>query len=250
MEKLNFIFLHGFLGQAQDWDGVIQNLQKEFPQHHYQALDYFNHPPLSPKVSFEKWSENLVNYLGAEFGNQRLILVGYSLGGRLALHALTYFPEKFSFLFLISTNPGLLESQVEERKKRRDDDQAWSQRFLNEDWEVVVRDWNLQSVFEGSKNEPERQEKQFRRDLLAKALSNWSLGGQEDLRSVLTVNQRKIAWTAGDLDRKYIQLTKDIFKICPDMIYNICPNSSHRVLFDNPVELSRAMGRIIRKDFK
>ncbi len=247
VENLSFVFLHGFLGQPSDWDPIIADLQKEFPEHSYLALDYFAQPPLSPKVDFDLWTENFINTLGAEFGDKPIVLVGYSLGGRLILNALRAQSDRFQFAFLISTNPGFLDTQAEEKEKRWQHDQQWAERFLTGDWEQVVREWNAQPVFAGSRNEPERIESQFRRDLLAKALTQWSVSHQPDLRSVLFREQKKIGWIVGDLDKKYIQLTKEIFKDCADMTYHICPNSSHRVLVDNPNEVARSISRTLRK---
>ncbi len=247
LEKLSFVFLHGFLGQPSDWDLIIQNLRTEFPQYNYLSVDYFNSPPLSPKMDLKKWSENFVDFLGAEFGNFPVVLVGYSLGGRLALQALKNFPDRFPFIFLVSTNPGFLATEVDERKHRLQEDQKWSQRFLDDDWKSLIKDWNAQQVFQGSIEEPERVSSNYKRDLLSKAIIKWSVANQEDLRSLLITHQKKITWIVGDLDKKYIQLTKEIFKVCPDMNYSICPNSSHRVLIDNPTELSRSINRILKK---
>lgn len=247
MEKLSFIFLHGFLGLPRDWDSVIQILQKELPNYDYLALDYFNYPPLSVKNDFQKWSENFVSYIEEKHAGRSIVLVGYSLGGRLAMNVLKRHSNKILYAYFISANPGFLLTEDFERNKRYEEDMKWSQKFIVDDWNSLIQEWNQQPVFDGSKGEPQRESSDYRRDLLSKALVNWSVSKQEDLRQVLIDNQKKIFWIVGDLDKKYVTLTKRIFRICPDMNYNISPSSSHRVLFDNPIEISRIIIRTMRK---
>ncbi len=239
LEKLAFIFLHGFLGLPKDWDQIASNVKKEFPTSQVAALDYFNISELNSENKFSVWCKNFENYLAVNFKDSRIILVGYSLGGRLALNFMKNYSARIQHLFLVSVNPGFLETEIIERKQRLAMDEKWSQRFLHEDWKLVLEDWNKQAVFANSKAEPLRESKNFDRQLLAKALTNWSLAGQDDLRSILKGNQNKISWIVGESDKKYVLLTEKLSEMNPKINYRICSNSSHRVLFDNPTELSR-----------
>lgn len=244
---MNFILFHGFLGMPKDWDPITESLKKDFPQAQFRALNFLNTPPLSSKVPFEKWGANFVNWYQAEYGNQKSILLGYSMGGRLALHAFAENPELFDFIFCISTNPGFFENQVLERRKRVEEDAAWSYRFLHDPWEPLIRDWNSQPVFEGSKDEPTRHDADYRRDVLSKCFTNWSLGHQKDLRQIILQYQKKFAWIVGEADSKYIKMTRDLFQIAPEVHYDICPASSHRIIFDNPSELTQTIGSHLQR---
>ena len=244
---MNFLLFHGFLGMPTDWDPIVDALKKDFPKAQFQTLNYLNNPPLSSKVTFEKWGANFLNWYQAEHGNKKSILVGYSLGGRLALHAMAQKPELFDFIFCISTNPGFYENQLLERRKRIDEDSSWSYRFLHDPWEPLLKDWNAQAVFEGSRAEPTRYDADYRRDVLSKCFTNWSLGQQRDFRPLIANHQKKMAWIVGDYDRRYIQMTRDLFQICPEVHYDICPESSHRVIFDNPVELTQTISSHLQR---
>ncbi len=250
MEKVNFIFLHGFLGQPEDWSPLTTKLKNHFPMANYTCLDYFKFPPLSPKNSFSKWVENFFLWLEVEHANEDVILFGYSLGGRLALHAFEQKPERFKRLFLISTNPGIKEHNAFDRIKRLEEDQIWARRFLVDSWSDLLSGWNAQPVFAGGTPDLKRDESQFRRDLLSKALTNWSLGSQKNFEETLVAHQKKITWVVGDFDKKYIQITKDIFKTCPQMNFFICPKSSHRVMQDQPEELANGLLKVLEKVFQ
>lgn len=247
VEKINYVFLHGFLGVPEDWNELVKNIHSLDPKAQCHLVDYFKNPNLSPKNNFHQWTENFLMWLEAQCGNEPILLFGYSLGGRLALHAFDKKPERFQKLFLFSANPGLPETQQFERSQRIENDQIWARRFLVDSWSDLMSGWNSQAVFVGSKAEPRRDEPRYRRDLLSKALTNWSVGLQKDLRPVLKENAKKVTWVVGDLDKTYIQMTKDIFKICPEMNYFICPQSGHRVLHDQPIELYKGISKVLNQ---
>ena len=66
----DLVFLHGWLGSPQDWQGIVEQLP-EYPS---------RCPELPRAVSWEAGIRQLLPQL--EDGN---VLVGYSLGARLAL---------------------------------------------------------------------------------------------------------------------------------------------------------------------
>src|SRR3954466_10003273 len=74
------------------------------------------------------------------------ILLGYSLGGRLALQALLA-GAHYECAIFISTGLGIDDEVA--RQARRASDEAWAQRFENDDWDAVINAWNAQPVLAG-----------------------------------------------------------------------------------------------------
>lgn len=245
MSKVDLVFLHGFLGIPADWDQVIRRIKTDLegtgvgPNFH--PLDYFNLPKLSPKNTFEKVATEFVNTIESTTSSSRKILVGYSLGGRLALHIFEKKPDLFERVICVSTNPGFRSSQEDEQSERESRDQFWSELFLNHNWNEVVAKWNEQEVFSGSVNEPARESSLYRRDLLAKALVNWSLAKQTDKRLLIRKYPKKIIMVVGDKDKKFIELNRALLKENPDIGIKMIASAGHRVLFDNPPELARVI---------
>lgn len=238
MAKINFVFLHGFLGRPSDWDQVISELQAKIPSECY-AVNYFSIPPLSPKVGFGEWPDNFAQWILNNLGPGPKVLVGYSLGGRLALHALEKYPDIFKLGICISTNPGVFLDGSNERNARAAADQDWSQRFTRDPWKKLMLDWNSQEIFKSSPNVIDREESEFRRDLLSKALINWSLSQQKDFRSYLKEPKQSFAWIVGQRDQKYIEIAKLLAGVCPQVNFQIIEKSGHRVLFDAPELLAK-----------
>jgi 2-succinyl-6-hydroxy-2,4-cyclohexadiene-1-carboxylate synthase len=223
----SFSTIHGFLGQAEDWKSVIPSTA---PQTH---LELF-HPELSKTpLSFDKIAEQIENE-ALRLPTPR-ILVGYSLGGRIALHALFRNPTLWSGAILISTHPGLQTQQEKEDRLRSD--AAWAQRFLNDPWESVLPDWNRQTVL-ASTASPERSVSHFSRHRLAEALQNCSLGHQEDFRPRLAFTTVPIDWIVGARDSKFLALARSLPQN-PLLRVRIL-DTGHRVIFEKASEILRS----------
>ena len=164
-------FLHGFLGSPQDWEGVIEHL----PEYSCEALSY---PFQIPSDS---------------------ILIGYSMGGRIALGSSQ--PK-----ILISTHPGL--KTPEEKAERLLQDQHWIQKLRQEPIESFIKHWYAQPLFESLRNHPAFPKIVSRRlqqdpQLLAQMLAQESLAHQE-----FTLSDG--VFLHGALDQKYAQLYGDL----------------------------------------
>lgn len=245
MSKIDFIFLHGFLGAPSDWDDVIENIKVDLEdagvEGEYHVPDYFNRPNLGPKNAFDKLSSEFASWISANTSSPKKVLVGYSLGGRLGLHIFEKNPEMFSRLICVSSHPGYTPLQTEEIKERDARDHFWAELFLHHNWPEVIQKWNEQEVFQGSDFEPERDAATFRRDLLAKSLVNWSLSKQTDKRVLIKKYSNKITWIAGERDKKFVELTRSLSKDIQTLDVEIVSLAGHRVLFDNSFDLARAI---------
>lgn len=216
--------------------------------------DYFNEPALSPKNSFAQWAENF-NQWAQEQGSSEdaNILVGYSLGGRLALHALEQNSALWRQVILISTNPGFDDGQQnlslgsEERRQRSAGDTLWADEFLQSSWDLVLQKWNSQAVFARGGKEPLRSENEYSRELLSLALTQWSLSQQKNMRPVIQKNIEKVCWMVGEWDNKYVQLSQHLAFQIPGLVVDQIPASSHRVLFDCPEVLGGRLAEVIRQ---
>lgn len=252
MERVNLIFLHGFLGRPSDWALVKASLPVAGGVQLY-TPDYCKDPHLGPQFSFETWADNFVKWTERIVGlNHKNILVGYSLGGRLALHALEKRPDIWEKVVLISTNPGITDGfhtdigRSEERRKRWLSDSYWAEEFSKASWETVLRDWNAQPVFSGGTAEPPRIETEYSREVLSLILTQWSLAQQKNMRQVIAKYAEKVHWLVGEADEKFMALTEQLKNQVRDLQVDVVAGASHRVPFDNP----KIVGERIRKLLK
>lgn len=218
------IALHGFLGLASDWerfhDFHARNLWQDVREIKF-ATDMF-----------AAWTTKFLD----ELTDEKVWLIGYSMGGRLSMHALLRAPEKFAGAVLISANPGL--AQEAERTVRIEGDAKWAARFSNEPWSNLMTAWNSQPVLKTPPGAPpafERREADFDRSLLASAMNGWSLGRQQDLRHDLSRLNVPILYLTGSEDAKFTSLVAGLARESGQR-YEIIAGAGHRVPWDKPQE--------------
>jgi 2-succinyl-6-hydroxy-2,4-cyclohexadiene-1-carboxylate synthase len=195
-------------------------------------------------LDFHEFAAALAGPLSA--GLEKPFLAGYSLGGRLALHALAAFPDRWSAAVIASAHPGLC--CVEDRIARRSSDAIWADRARTMDWEDFLDQWNAQPLF--GEVSPELRARQAAlepsREAIATAFETWSLGRQEDLRSRLGRFTGPVVWVTGERDVRFTRLGAEMAKVFPDFRHIVVPGAGHRVLEEGADEVRRAMDSIPR----
>lgn len=198
------VLLHGLLGDANDWQPVIDRL----PGHHCIALDLPGHGQHHElRVNdFEQSHQWLCRELASR-GIEHYLLVGYSLGGRLALYHASREPAGLSGLLLENCHPGL---PAVERAARIAHDESWAERFEHEPLADVLEDWYRQGVF-ADLDEAARARQIARRlgndgKAVAAMLRATSLGKQPNLAPWLAQGTLPVTWVSGKRDHKFHQL--------------------------------------------
>jgi 2-succinyl-6-hydroxy-2,4-cyclohexadiene-1-carboxylate synthase len=210
--------LHGFLGRPSDWDFFLSSHIKCTP------VDLFSISP--PSSGLSTWGHACNQWIKRR-SEKKPILMGYSLGGRLAMHALIQNPSLYSGAIIISAHTGLVSREEKSRRFLRD--QKWAERFLQDPWHEVTSDWNKQAVFQGKTSPFQREEKFFNRTVLAEALTGWSVAKQDNLKQTLTQLSLPVLWVAGEKDKKYADLATEMASIHPFSSSWIAKKTGHRV---------------------
>ncbi|HVE69810.1 MAG TPA: alpha/beta fold hydrolase [Thermoanaerobaculia bacterium] len=153
------------------------------------------------------------------------VVLGYSMGGRLALRQLeTRGAAAASAAVIISTG---LNAPDEARRVR---DEEWARRFESEEWSSLMRAWNVQEVFGG--HVVDRREEDFDRAELARQLREYSPAVLPPPR--LESIETPILWIAGERDSKYVDIAKTAVRRLPHAELWICPAAGHRVPWERP----------------
>jgi 2-succinyl-6-hydroxy-2,4-cyclohexadiene-1-carboxylate synthase len=150
------------------------------------------------------------------------ILLGYSMGGRLALQLLER--ERFRCAVIVSAG---LNAPDGERRLR---DEAWARRFESEDWASVMFAWNAQPVFGG--HVIARREEDYDRAELARQLRELSPAVLPPPR--LESIETPVLWIAGERDPRYVEIAERAVARLPHAELWICPDAGHRVPWEQP----------------
>ena len=121
----------------------------------------------------------------------------------------------------------------------------WADRFLNEPWKDVTRDWNKQDAL--SSIETRREESSFNRALLSQALTEWSLGMQKNLLPRLAKNTVPILWIVGENDKKFRKIAEAAATSTPKVALRIIPRAHHRVMWEKPSDVLACIDEFIAR---
>lgn len=219
--------VHGFLGCSSDWDTV----KKSLPGCNFIAEDLFSKEPEKGIGSFQKITG-------------KKIFLGYSLGGRLGLAMLKENPDLFDHYIFLSTNPGFSSTNLELREKRIQADKIWSDKINQNNWSNFLKEWNAQSVFQGSASEPKRDVERYDLQKLKESIVKRSLGIQEDFSDSIQMNNNKITWLVGDRDEKYCAIAEKMKNKKIILGYERI-SSGHRIWLDNPSAVVEVIKRTL-----
>jgi 2-succinyl-6-hydroxy-2,4-cyclohexadiene-1-carboxylate synthase len=232
MSLYDGFYVHGFLGLPSDWDLLLSNHGTSHAR--ISLWDYASDPEVRDLASAAARLNGEARARLERTGSQGL-LCGYSLGARIALHALLEAPQLWRAAIFISASAGL-ESN-DDRRLRVEKDEQWALRFESEPWTELLEAWNRQDVFRGDGPSPFRRPEQFKRETLAFALRKWSLGRQENLTPRLAEIKLPTLWVAGSRDTKFAALTERYGESNPIFKSTIIPGTGHRVPLSQPSRL-------------
>ena len=232
------LLLHGFLGRGRDWLEVMQRLADRY---YCLAPDLPGHGRTKvidgeDAYGMEGISEALAGVL-KELKIEKVDLIGYSMGGRLALYLALRYRERVLRLVLESGSPGLAEE--EERSARREQDERLARRLETEPFERFLADWYDQPIFTTlRRNKPwfERLMQQ-RRDQdplgLARSLRRMGTGVQESLWDELGQAPPALL-IVGAEDTKFKRIAGEMAAMMPAAEVATVAGAGHNVHFEAP----------------
>ena len=237
--------LHGFTQSGRSWREVISNLPDGWK---WVVPDLRGHGetrvrPGAPH-SMEACTADL-EMLWDHLGIARTHLVGYSMGGRLALHVAATRPERILSLLTIGAHGGLDEDA---REGRRRGDEALAQRIEKDGLEAFVNYWSSLPLFAGL----ERRGPSFVAQVRAERMSNHVAGLAESLRGMGAGAMRPVwdelahvrcscTFVAGQLDHGYVASARRLAASVPDGRVVIVQRAGHTVHQERPDAFARLL---------
>lgn len=231
------LFLHGFLGQKEDWDPVLSHFPSQLIG---RAIDLPGH-------GREPLAGDIVLAVHDKIPSAKT-LIGYSAGGRIALALKARFPDQYGSVIAISAHPGLYN--LEERKERLKSDEALAKLLETAPFEEFLEKWYAQDLFKTLPlNIPllERRKK-GNPHLLAQFLRQFSLGRYPPPQLFPNTT-----FVCGNEDLKYVDLYRKLRQLalfgCPNNVSScLCvsvENAGHALHIEKPEILAHIVMEVI-----
>lgn len=236
-----FLLLHGFLGSYQDFTEILPALSQHFycivpdlPGHGYTLTH-------GRGYNFLFMVQAISNFVDA-LDLREIYLLGYSMGGRLALYLSCYFSGRYTRTILESASPGLKTDDEKWDRYARDHELAYQLRTAS--LPEFLTQWYNNPLFASLKDYPDIYAAMYQRRLtnnamsLADVLSGCSLGRQpslwerlHELDALPLSPDNSLRLFVGELDAKFVETNREMLACCPKTaslkIFEACGHNIH-----------------------
>ena len=246
------LLLHGFTGSAATWTPHLDAWEGFTTV----AVDLLGHgtsdcPPDPRRYRMERCVEDLTALLDKLAIGQAAVL-GYSMGGRIALHLALHAPDRLWALVLESASPGI--EAAEEREKRVRADAALAESIERDGIPAFVDRWQAQPLFATQARLPDAIREELHRQRLhnepgglVNSLQGMSTGTQEPVLGRMGEIRVPVLLLAGAEDEKYCALAGRMVAVLPCAQQEIVSEAGHAVHLEQPAAFDGAVRRFLEE---
>jgi 2-succinyl-6-hydroxy-2,4-cyclohexadiene-1-carboxylate synthase len=241
------LLLHGFTGDSSTWLPFCENWGK-----HSKLIipDLIGHgktdaPKDADRYQIEAGAKDLLHIL-EKLDCKKVDVLGYSMGGRLALTFAILYPEKVNRLILESSSPGLLTET--ERLERRMKDGELADFIIEKGMENFVDYWENIPLFSTMRNLPQKIKDKVRQQRLshspqglANSLVGMGTGAQPSWWGKLEQVDLQVLLLTGEKDEKFCRIAEKMQKLLKNSNWMVIENSGHAL----HVEVKEKFGTIV-----
>jgi len=234
------VLLHGFTGSTAGWGAFGDRLRARLTT---VAVDIAGHGQSDkpPEIEHYQIARVVADIVAAVrmAGFERCAWLGYSMGGRTALHVAAAFPGAVERLVLIGASAGIADADG--RARRVAEDGRLAQRILDEGVAGFVDYWESIPLFASQRSLPEAARAAIRAGRLAcdptglaNSLRGMGTGAQEPLHARLHELTMPVLAMAGELDTRYTEVAHELAAAVPHGTWAVVPRAGHAAHIENP----------------
>lgn len=237
------VMLHGFTGSTKTWERVASLL----PQYRIIAIDCIGHGQTeSPNDDTVYQMEYQLAVLEEVFEVLQLTsftLIGYSMGGRIALSYAIKYPRRVKTLILESASPGIRTEQ--ERNVRKEADEALANKIQLHGVTSFVDTWENIPLFASQNRLPQHVQQAIREERLqqheqglANSLRGMGTGVMSPMWGKLHTLSMPVTLITGALDTKFVDIAREMTAFTQKVRHLIVNDVGHTIHVENPAEFA------------
>ena len=220
--------LHGSLQTALVWKPIGNAIESEFGSVQVEAVNLYE----NEYESFGDWREQFYEKVEEQTKGEPSLLLGYSMGGRLAMNACVHRPSLWSGVIAVGADPGLISDDA--RSKQLQKDLEWARRFRTEDIQELLVEWDELPVFCGRSNCASREISELDSEKISRFFDVFSKARQGNMLPMLRkLKTPPLLYISGCDDIKYTKIGQDLAAHCMPVRHQIIPNAGHRVPWES-----------------
>lgn len=232
------VFLHGFTQTRRSWKAIAE--QFVATGHECLVIDMPGHGDSGNVRADLRRAADMVAAIGGE-----ATYVGYSLGGRAALHVALMYPNATRRLALIGANPGI--DSEDERARRRESDDQLIARMEELGLDAFLAEWVALPLFGGRPVGPLEMQDRLTNttDGLASSLRLAGTGAQGSLWPRLRELNMPVLAMAGQQDVKFAAIAQQIADMVPRGECVLVPGAAHAAHLEQPQAVATAIAALL-----
>ena len=246
------VLLHGFTGSSETWDalrtaladGTATTLAVDLPGHGRSGA-----PALPGRYALDRFADDLARTLDA-LAVARAVVLGYSMGGRAALHFALRHSGRVAALVLESASCGIEDTA--ERAERLAADRALADAIERDGvaafvdrWERLPL-WASQSALpEGTRSALRAQRRRNEPRGLANSLRGAGAAAAPPMVERLGALGAPTLLVVGALDAKYVAIGRRLERVMPRARLTVVPAAGHAVHLEQPAAFAGAVAAFL-----
>jgi 2-succinyl-6-hydroxy-2,4-cyclohexadiene-1-carboxylate synthase len=230
MARETIVLLHGFTQTGASWAPTIAALGERYRALAPDIRGHGSSAHLRP-ADFASVQADVLT-----LSPERVVLAGYSMGGRIALSLAVAAPERISRLTLVGASPGIADPA--ERRARRLADDALADRIEGEGIEAFAAGWSSLPLFA---DQPPAVVAAANAERLAQspaglaaALRGLGTGVMAPLWERLPSLAIPVTLVVGERDAKFRAIGERMAELLPDATLHVVPGAGHAVQLERP----------------
>ena len=250
------VLLHGFTGTSSTWTDVSALLAGKY---RVVAVDLTGHGKTANPSDPSRYAmAEQVADLEALFGEMKLAdftLVGYSMGGRIALAYTLQYPHRVTSLILESASPGLKTEM--ERNERKKEDALLANRIQQDGIPAFIEFWEEIPLFTSQKKMSLEKQREVRKERLgqntvglANSLLGIGTGSQPSYWGELSSIQVPVLLITGEIDRKFVFIAREMNEILTLANHMTIKDVGHAIHVEKPTLFATMVEEHINKVIK
>lgn len=234
------VLLHGFTGATTTWHEIVALLPKS---KRLIAVDLMGHGKTDVNVEpihYEMAGQlSILHELFFELNVQTFTLIGYSMGGRIALSYAARYPDQIDQLILESASPGLANEL--DRLARIENDEKLAARIEQDGLVAFIDFWENIPLFNTQHQLPENRQQILRNERLSQnenglalSLRHMGTGKMPPLWELLSLLPMPVLLMTGELDVKFVNIAKQMRQKNEKINQIVIPKVGHAIHVENP----------------
>ncbi|WP_066057610.1 2-succinyl-6-hydroxy-2,4-cyclohexadiene-1-carboxylate synthase [Robertmurraya korlensis] len=247
-EGFPVVLLHGFTGDSSTWSNCEELISKNSQ---VIKIDLVGHGRSSSPEAIERYEMQSIMadllYIFQYLNITQADVVGYSMGGRVALAFAMAHSSYVRKLVLESASPGLLS--YEERSNRREQDQELASKIIENGMEWFVEYWENIPLFDSQKKLPASSRKRIKEQRkqnsikgLANSLIGMGTGSQPSYWEELTHYSGEVLLLTGSTDEKFVRIAEKMSEKLKNSQWVNIDGCGHAIHVEQPEKFGTIVG--------